>query len=133
MVLAAGVLINGRVDMNGRSFGNPLLFYMAAFAGIALMVELSKRCAGVGILRRVGYATIVIFPLHSLFSLLPHRIMPTAIWYAFRLAHSEVLAAVAVALIEITLCLPVYIAITRWSPGLIGQSRVQAASTALLA
>ena len=128
VVVAAAVLINGRVDMNGRGFGNPLVFYLAAFAGIALMVELSKRCAGIGILRTVGYATIVIFPLHILFGLLPYRIMPIATWYAFRLTHSDVLAAVVVALIEIALCLPVYFAIMRWSPEVIGQSRVRGPS-----
>lgn len=133
VVLALAVLINGRVDMNGRSFGNPIVFYLGAFAGIALMVELSKRCASIGILRMVGYATIVIFPLHLLFVLLPYRILPAATWYAFRLTHSDVLAAVVIALIEIVLCLPVYFAITRWSPEVIGQSRVRAASAAVLA
>lgn len=132
-VLCSAILINGKVDMNGRGFGNPLVFYLGAFAGIALMVELSKRCASIGMLRTVGYATIVIFPLHTLIGLLPYRILPAATWYAFRLTHSDVLAAVVMALIEIALCLPVYFAIKRWSPEVIGQSRVRAPSAAALA
>lgn len=52
--LIAVVIANGRVDMNGRSFGNPPLFYFGAFAGIFLAVIVAKSVDGLRWIARVG-------------------------------------------------------------------------------
>lgn len=117
------IAFNERVDMNGRILGNPLLFCLAAFAGILLTVEVAKRCASIRLLTTLGHASIVIFPVHLLFALLPYRAVPLMTWYAFRITHSELLAAVLTAIVEIALCLPIYAALLRWAPSLIGQEK----------
>jgi acyltransferase len=125
LLLAASVMLNGRVDMNGRSFGNPLWFYAGAFAGIALMAQIAKRVVRIDridLLKTLGSASIVIFPVHCLFSLMPGRPASIVSWIVLKLTHSPLLAAIIVAAFEIVACLPIYFAITKWAPGLIGQS-----------
>jgi acyltransferase len=114
LVMAAAVAANGRVDMNSRAFGNPLWFYVGAFAGIALTVQIAKRFDRVNLLKVLGNASIVIFPVHCMFSLMPGRPASIAGWIVLKLTHSNLLAAVIVTAI--------YFAITKWAPGLIGQS-----------
>jgi fucose 4-O-acetylase-like acetyltransferase len=121
-VLFAAAFLNGRVDMNGREFGNPVWYYLGAFAGIAFIVEVSRRFACAAFLKKLGYASIVIFPIHGLFMMLPNRTVPVLTWYAYKITHSNLLAAMAVALIEIALCLPIYFVINKIAPILIGKS-----------
>lgn len=123
IAFALCIAFNERVDMNGRILGNPLLFCLGAFAGILLTVEVAQRCASIRVLTTLGHASIVIFPVHLLFALLPYRAVPSMTWYAFRITHSELLAAVLTAIVEIALCLPMYAAILRWAPFLIGQEK----------
>jgi acyltransferase len=122
LVLAASVMANGRVDMNGRAFGNPIWFYVGAFAGIAVTAQIAMRFERIDFLKTLGSASIVIFPVHCLFALLPGRPASVVIWIAYKLTHSNLLAAIVLSTIEIALCLPIYFAITKWVPGLIGQS-----------
>jgi fucose 4-O-acetylase-like acetyltransferase len=123
LLLAASVAANGRVDMNGREFGNPIWFYLGAFSGIALIIEIANRFTNVAFLAFLGRASIVIFPVHCLFSLLPNRIVSIILWYSCKITHSELLAATILSVIEISACLPIYFAINRWAPFLIGQSK----------
>ena len=120
------VALNGRIDMNGRILGNPVLFYLGAFAGIVLMVGAARRYASIPLLRTLGQASIIIFPIHILFGLLPYRLFPSLTWYAYRITHSDLLAALLTAIVEIALCLPIYAAVMRWMPYLIGQAKRQA-------
>lgn len=120
--LAAAVVMNGRVDMNGRTFGNPAWFYLGAFAGIALMAELARLLAGIEFLKSLSRASIVIFPVHAMFWLLPYKVFSAIEWYVSKIAHSDLLVATVTAVLEIGLCLPVYVAIREWAPFLIGQS-----------
>lgn len=124
LVLAAA-LINGRVDMNGRAFGNAWVFYAGAFAGIYAAIALSATLSKFSWTAALGQASIAIFPLHTLWPLLPYRIMPTIKWYGFRLTHSDLGGALLVALVEILLCLPFYFALRRWAPQLIGMTHLK--------
>lgn len=121
-ILGLAVFYNGRVDMNAREFGLAALFYLGAFSGIAITATVSRRFASASILHTLGNASIVIFPVHMLFSLYPHRIVPTLLWYLFRITGSDIAAAVIVTVTEIGLCLPIYYTICRWAPLLIGKS-----------
>lgn len=120
------VTLNGRIDMNKRVLGNPVLFYLGAFAGIMLIVGAAKRYASIRLLGTLGQASIVIFPIHILFGLLPYRLFPSLTWYAYRITHSDMLAALLTAIVEIALCFPIYAAMLRWMPYLIGQAKQQA-------
>lgn len=119
------VALNGRIDMNGRILGNPVLFYLGAFAGIVMMVGTARRYASIRLLGTLGQASIVIFPIHFLFGLLPYRLFPSFTWYAYRITHSDMLAALLTAIVEIALCLPIYAAVLRWMPYLLGQVKRQ--------
>jgi len=113
---------NGRVDMNGRAFGNYPLFYLGAFAGIYVTIALSCMVENYRWVGVIGQASIVIFPVHTLWAMLPFRIVPTITWYGYRLTHSEVGGALIASGIEILLCMPLYLACMRWAPQLIGLS-----------
>ena len=68
---------NGGVNVNGADFGaSPALFYLGAFAGIALIVLVSALLPASRIATRVSLDTLVIFALHfylvMVFARLPH-------------------------------------------------------------
>lgn len=58
------IAINGRVDMNFLSFGNPLLFYLGAFSGIGALVGVAIVIPKNGFYDRVADASILIFAFH---------------------------------------------------------------------
>ncbi len=121
VVFVAAVATNGRVDMNGRSFGNPWWFYVGAFAGIALTAGIANRLGHIKFIKLLGQASIVIFPVHALFWLLPSRAFSMVTWYASKISDTDLFVSTVVACIEIAACLPVYFAIVRWVPFFIGQ------------
>jgi acyltransferase len=123
ILLAISVAINGRVDMNYRVFGSPIWFYVSAFSGIVVTIEIASRFKYVSLLRLLGRASIVIFPLHLLFNNPPYFVRQKIAAHVSLITHSDIIAAVIVSFFEIAACLPVYFAINRWAPFLIGQSR----------
>lgn len=123
MLIVGIAVVNGRVDMNERTFGNPFFFYIGAAAGIYLSVSLSRSLAAYRWIGTLGRASIVIFPVHVMLNYLPFGILSTVRWYGYRLTHAELGAAILVSIFEILLCLPVYFGLLRWAPQLIGQSR----------
>jgi len=130
VMFAAAVVLNGRVDMNGREFGSPAWYYVGAFAGIALSVALATYIANVPFVKMLGRTSIVIFPVHALFWLLPYKVFSVVNWYAFKLTHSDFFVAVIVSGIEISICVPLYFALEKWAPVLIGQSKKRPARLA---
>jgi hypothetical protein len=73
--LAAVTLVlavqNGRVDMNGHAYGNPVLFFGGAAAGIAMILAIAPALSGARALSRIGRNAAAIFPTHlPFFSLL---------------------------------------------------------------
>jgi len=116
--------------MNGRAFGNPGWYYVGAFAGIALSAVLAYHIANVSFVKMLGKASIVIFPVHALFWLLPYKVFSVVNWYAFKLTHSDFLVAVIVSGIEISICVPLYFALEKCAPALIGQSKKRAPTPA---
>lgn len=61
------IYLNGRVDMNFLSFGNPALFYIGAFAGIGALSIAVAFLDYPRFWNMLAKAAIVIFPLHRLF------------------------------------------------------------------
>jgi len=127
-LLAVGIVLltacaNSRVDMNGREFGNDFLFYTGAFAGILATVACAQSISHLAWLRKFGQAAIVIFPLHTLWPEMLPRFMPLMRWYGYRMTHAELGGAIAVSVVEIMLCLPVYYFLKRWAPRCIGLAK----------
>lgn len=120
LLIIFAVRLNGRIDMNGRSFGNPAVFYVGAFAGVVLTSVVAIKFARFEIVTLAGRASRVIFPLHALFWMIPSSITSIPRWYAFKITHSELMSYVVMTIIEIALCMPVYFAISRWAPSLLG-------------
>lgn len=121
LIIWTAVVINGRIDMNGRGFGNPAMYYAGAFAGIMLTAAISQLLDGLGWVATVGRASILIFPVHALFWLLPNAVISVPRWYAFKITHSELMSYVVITLIEIAVCMPLYFLILRRAPFLLGQ------------
>ncbi|HMV18563.1 MAG TPA: acyltransferase family protein [Zoogloea sp.] len=130
-LLLGGCLLNGRVDMNYRDFGQPLLFYVAAAGGIATTLWLSKRLEALRWLRTVGVASVVIFPMHGLLQyFLPGNALATLTWYAFRATGSGVVGALLMGVLEVAMCLPFYGLLARHAPVCIGRFPRRAARVA---
>jgi acyltransferase len=63
------IKLNGRVDMNFISLGNPILFYIGAFSGIGALGFLVSLFPPLSVFARIADAAIIAFPLHrTLFS-----------------------------------------------------------------
>jgi len=61
-------LLNGRVDLNGMSFGNyGALYYCSSLLGIFLVLALSRLIGKSQLLSWIAVHNIFIFPLHSIF------------------------------------------------------------------
>jgi hypothetical protein len=58
------VALNGRVDMNSISLGNPLLFYCGAVSGIGALACLVAFLPSVQIFSRLADAAVLAFPMH---------------------------------------------------------------------
>ena len=122
LIFACCVIINGRVDMNERVFGNPAVFYLGALAGIAILVQVATRVSQFTAIQTMGRASIVIFSVHALFWLLPPRLHSLVDWYVLKIVRFDILVPEMVTMIEIGACMMVYFAIVRWAPFLIGLS-----------
>jgi acyltransferase len=66
LVQFACIALNGRVDMNFISIGNPFLFYVGAFAGIGTLAGLAVFLPLYPLSVRVAEAAVLAFPLHRL-------------------------------------------------------------------
>jgi acyltransferase len=78
LVLAQGLIIdlNGRVDMNFISLGNPFLFYTGAFAGIGVLWSFAQFIPKMNIVRRIADSSMLIFVTHrTLYSVLTAVLM----------------------------------------------------------
>ncbi len=65
----ASIKLNGRVDMNFISLGNPILFYLGAFSGIGALGSLVVFLPKLRVFKRLADAAVIAFPLHrTLFS-----------------------------------------------------------------
>lgn len=63
------VMLNGRVDMNFISIGNPMLFYLGAISGIGALACLITFLPKLSVFARLADAAVLAFPLHrTLFS-----------------------------------------------------------------
>ena len=58
------IMLNGRVDMNFISLGNPLLFYTGAVAGIGALGCFVAFLPPMSVFTRVADAAVLAFPLH---------------------------------------------------------------------
>ena len=120
-LLAVSVLANTPVSMGLRDYGNPLLFILGAGGGIAATVVLAQALAGQRWLRRIGAASLVIFPTHLLWpQILPGDPLRILSWYSSRLTGSPLLAAASVTVATLLLSWLLYLALRRILAGLIG-------------
>ena len=111
--------LNGRVDMNFISLGNPLLFYLGAVSGIGALACLVTFLPSLGVFARLADAAVLAFPLHrtifSVFSafglLLVHELQ------AFKLSVWGSVSYTVGALLVSVLLIPW---VRRYCPALIG-------------
>lgn len=118
---------NGRVDLNSMRFGkSQIVFFLVAYAGIAMIVLFSKMVKAGSVLQWVSRNTIIIFPLHSIFLgvllFAQRRFLGDAI--PLQLSF---LVAVMDSLIAIALCYPASYFLALAFPGVFAR-RVHAAS-----
>jgi acyltransferase len=113
------IAINGRVDMNFISLGNPLLFYLGALSGIGTLACLVVFLPPLRVFAHLADAAVLAFPLHrTLFSVFS----ALSLWLvhdiqAFKLSVWGSLSYTAGALLVAVAFLPL---VRRWCPVLIG-------------
>lgn len=113
------IVLNGRVDMNFISLGNPLLFYLGAVSGVGALACLVTFLPPLSVFARLADAAVLAFPLHrtlfSVFSacglLLVHDLQ------AFKLSVWGSVSYTVGALLVSIFLLPW---VRRWCPELIG-------------
>jgi acyltransferase len=116
---------NGRVDMNGRYFNNPVLFYIGAFSGIIVVAFIAQSISKFHWLTTVGVASVVIFPMHGLLHyFLPGRTFSILNWYTYRVTGSTTVSAMVFGAFEVALCMPFFWVFIRYAPLLIGRARI---------
>ncbi|HEY3432235.1 MAG TPA: acyltransferase family protein [Rhodocyclaceae bacterium] len=115
----ACIALNGRVDMNFISLGNPVLFYLGAVSGIGALGCLVAFLPPLSLFARLADAAVLAFPLHrTLFSVFS----AFGLWLvhdlqAFKLSVWGSVSYTVGALLLSVLLLPW---IRRWCPILIG-------------
>jgi len=59
-------LSNAKVEMSIMAFGSPVLFLIAAYAGILATTFISRALPATGVARWLSHNTIIVFPLHPI-------------------------------------------------------------------
>lgn len=116
---------NGRVDMNGRMYGNYPLFYIAAYAGIVFITstsELISRFIGINIFfQYVAQNTLTIFALHFIVM----SIIKGFTYFALKIppaAFENNIGGLMIAVITIIILIPIIYVINRFFPFILGKN-----------
>ncbi|KRT18032.1 hypothetical protein ASU31_01735 [Pedobacter ginsenosidimutans] len=116
---------NGRVDMNGRVYGNYSLFYIAAFAGIGFIISISELMARyIGSNKFVGYIaqnTLIIFALHFIIM----SVIKGFVYFVLKIPLSSLennIGGLSIAITTIIVIIPIIYVINRFFPFILGKS-----------
>jgi fucose 4-O-acetylase-like acetyltransferase len=116
---------NGPVDMNSRSFGNPVVFYAAAFAGIGCWLAISRLLPPTRALAWLGRNTLVILAFHRPAGSLVEHVLGRRLWSLPFLSYSALLSWSAFhAAAAVVLCAPIAFAVNRYFPFVLGRRHV---------
>ena len=117
----ASLSANERISMAERAYGNPLLFILAAFFGIAFWFAVAKSMRPSALMAKLGEASILIFVLHTLvfnlvtgFAVFVLKMPPS-----FR--YGSVLVAAVYTLAAASLIVPAMPVVRRFQPWMIGR------------
>jgi acyltransferase len=112
--------LNTRVDMNGNYYGNPIFFYVSAFAGIVICIVLSKKLPRVQLMNYIGNNTIVVLGLSGVCLYVISGAIYLMLHYLLDLVHVSLLAGVILSLLQLILLLPVIYVINTFFPFVLG-------------
>ena len=116
-------LWNGRVDMNGQAYGNPLLFYAAAAAGILMTCAAAVGLAEAPLLGRVGRNAAAIFPSHLPLFTVFTGLAVFGLGLPSTFNDRSVLIALGYTLLGLVVLTPFGEWLRRFAPWLIGEAR----------
>lgn len=113
-------LFNSKVALVAGVYGNFILFYTAAFSGIAFWILASHSMPNWRILQRIGANTLTIFASHLLLFPLLTGVMVYAFGLPAELKRDSILVSLAFTLVSIALLLPVAEWLNRHLPLVVG-------------
>lgn len=118
-------LLNGRVDMNSNFYGNPILFYISALAGVAIYIKLSTLIDKVKFINYIGRNSLIIFGTHFLvFQLIANYNLLKFIYNPYFKIQDDVYTNLMLyTIIGIVLTIPLIYVINTFAPFLIGRKR----------
>jgi fucose 4-O-acetylase-like acetyltransferase len=112
---------NERVSMGWRNYGNPLLFVLAAFLGIAFWFAVAKNMRPSVFLSKLGEASILIFVLHTFVFNLITGIAVFILKMPPTFRYGSLLVATVYTFIAVLLLLPAVRVVRRFQPWIIGR------------
>jgi len=112
---------NARVSMAERTYGNPLLFAVAALLGIAFWFVMAKSMRPSAFLSKIGEASFLIFVLHTfVFNLITGiGVFVLKLPPAFK--YDSLLVATMYTLVAVSLLLPALPIVRRFQPWMVGR------------
>ncbi|TDL51871.1 hypothetical protein E2R60_19895 [Paenibacillus dendritiformis] len=117
-------MMNGRIDMNGNSYGHHIIyFYVAAFSGISTVLKLSTKLRKLSLINYLGRNSLVILGLHFLmFQLIANYQLQRILFNDFFKVQEEPLTMIILYTVLGTLMtLPFAYLINRFVPFLFGK------------
>ena len=115
--------LNSPIDMNNNSYGNILLFYISAFAGIIFYLGISKIIKPNRLIRYIGKNTIVLIGLGGIVMFVLNGIIYLLIGRLTSRFLISIPQAILFSTIEIILTIPFIYGINRFFPYLLGRTR----------
>ena len=111
--------LNEPIDMNNLVYGNPIFFYIAAFSGIILFLNLSKVVKNYGFIQYIGSNTVILIGLVGItWSCL---IGLTYFLFNIKITEFSTLFGLVETILEILFTVPAIYIINRWLPFIIGR------------
>jgi acyltransferase len=116
-------LVNGKADMNYNFFGNPFLFYGAAFAGIYFWYSMIRILPTVGAISYIGQNTIVLVGLVGITAFVLQGFMYLLFGSLPTIGKAGLLETIIYTVLEIILLMPVMYVINRFAPFILGRGK----------
>lgn len=115
--------INGKPDMNYNFYGNPFLFYSAAFAGIYFWYYMIRLIPTVRVIEYIGQNTIILIGLLGVSSFILRGSYYVLFGALSTVEKTGLIETVIYTVLEISLLIPVMYVINRFAPFILGRVR----------
>ena len=115
-------MLNGKADMNYNHYGNPLLFYCGAFAGIYLWYYIISACPINRLVTFIGKNTIILVGLLGISTFILRGLHYLLFGTLGSIGKSGIISTVIYCTFSICMLIPVMYLINRFCPFILGRT-----------